>query len=160
MLGLLYGPTLTSIHDYWKNHSFDLNGPLLANDVSALNMLFGFVIDFLPRSKHLFISWLQSPSADSGGQEKICHCFHFFPFYLPWSDGTRCHDLRFFEYQILSQLFHSPLSPSSRDSLVPLHFLPLEWYFCISEVIDTSPGNLDSSLCFIQPSVSHDVLCI
>ena len=23
-LRLLYGPTLTSIHDYWKNHSFDL----------------------------------------------------------------------------------------------------------------------------------------
>ena len=22
-----------------------------------------------------------------------------------------------------------------------------------------SPGNLDSSLCFIQPSISHDVLC-
>ena len=31
---------------------------------------------------------------------------------------------------------------------------------CISEVIDISPSNLDSSLCFIQPSVSHDVLCI
>ena len=31
---------------------------------------------------------------------------------------------------------------------------------CISEVIDISPGNLDSSLCFIQPSVSHDVVCI
>ena len=30
----------------------------------------------------------------------------------------------------------------------------------ISEVIDISPGNLDSSLCFFQPSVSHDVLCI
>ena len=28
------------------------------------------------------------------------------------------------------------------------------------EVIDISPGNLDSSLCFFQPSVSHDVLCI
>ena len=28
------------------------------------------------------------------------------------------------------------------------------------EVIDLSPGNLDSSLCFFQPSVSHDVLCI
>ena len=27
------------------------------------NMLFRFVIDFLPRSKHLLISWLQSPSA-------------------------------------------------------------------------------------------------
>ena len=24
MLNLLYGPTLTSIHDYWKNHSFSL----------------------------------------------------------------------------------------------------------------------------------------
>jgi len=31
---------------------------------------------------------------------------------------------------------------------------------CISEVIDISPGNLDSSLCFLQPRVSHDVLCI
>ena len=29
-----------------------------------------------------------------------------------------------------------------------------------SEVIDISPGNLDSSLYFFQPSVSHDVLCI
>ena len=27
---LLYGPILTSIHDYWKNHSFDLYGPLSA----------------------------------------------------------------------------------------------------------------------------------
>ena len=31
---------------------------------------------------------------------------------------------------------------------------------CISEVIDISPGNFDSSLCFFQPSISHDVLCI
>ena len=31
---------------------------------------------------------------------------------------------------------------------------------CITEVIDISPGNLDSSLCFFQSSVSHDVLCI
>ena len=31
---------------------------------------------------------------------------------------------------------------------------------CISEVIDISPGNLDSSLCFIQPGISHDVLSV
>ena len=31
---------------------------------------------------------------------------------------------------------------------------------CISEVIDISLSNLDSSLCFFQSSVSHDVLCI
>ena len=31
---------------------------------------------------------------------------------------------------------------------------------CISEVIDISPSNLDSSLCFIQAGISHDVFCI
>ena len=30
---------------------------------------------------------------------------------------------------------------------------------CISEIIDIYPGNLDSSLCFIQPGISHDVFC-
>ena len=61
------------------------------------NMLSRYVIAFLPKGKHLLISWLLSLSSDFGAQEKkICHCFHFFPFYLPWSDGTRCHDLRFF----------------------------------------------------------------
>ena len=33
-----------------------------------------------------------------------------------------------FECCILNQLFHFPFSPSSRRSLVPLDFLPLEWY--------------------------------
>ena len=60
------------------------------------NMLFNMVIAFLPRSKHLLISWLQSPSAVILGPRKIVsHCFHCFPIYLPWRDGTGCHDLRF-----------------------------------------------------------------
>ena len=91
-----------------------------------LNMLSRFVIAFLPKSKRLLISRLQSPSTViwEGAQEnKICHCFHFFPFYLPWSDGTRCHGLVFFFLcWVLSQLFHSLLSPSARGSLVPLQF--------------------------------------
>jgi len=34
--------------------------------------------------------------SDSSAQEyKISHCFHCFPIYLPWSDGTGCHDLHF-----------------------------------------------------------------
>ena len=46
------------------------------------------VIAFLPRSKRLLISWLQSPSAVIlEPQNKIFHCFHCFPMYLPWSDG-------------------------------------------------------------------------
>ena len=62
MLSLLYGPTLTSIHDYWKNHSFDQMDLCWQSSVSDFNMLSRFVIAFLPRSKHLLISWLQSPS--------------------------------------------------------------------------------------------------
>ena len=61
------------------------------------NMLSRLVITLLPRSKHLLISWLQSPSAVilEPKKIKVCHCFHCFSIYLPWSDGTRCHDLSF-----------------------------------------------------------------
>ena len=86
------------------------------------------VIDFLPRSKCLLISLLQSPSSviwETKKINKVCHYSHLFPIYLPWSDGTRCHDFFFFlEHWVLSQLFHSPLSLSSGGSLVPLCFLP------------------------------------
>ena len=71
-LSFLYSPTLTSIHDHWKNQWF--------------NMLSRLVITFLPRNKHLLISWLQSPSAVIFGapqKTKVCHCFHYFPIYLP-----------------------------------------------------------------------------
>ena len=81
------------------------------------NMLSRFVIAFLPRKKCLLISWLQTISSDLGTWEKkYCHCFHFFPFYLPWSDWTGCHDLSFLNFDFLNQLFHSPLSSSSKDS--------------------------------------------
>ena len=53
------------------------------------NMLSRLVIAFLPRSKHLLIAWLQSPSAVILEPPKIVpHHFHYFPVYLPWSDGT------------------------------------------------------------------------
>ena len=61
------------------------------------NILSRLVITFLPRSKHLLISWLQSPSAVIFGapENKVCLCFHCFPIYLPRSDGAGCHDLSF-----------------------------------------------------------------
>ena len=62
-LSLLYGRTLTSIHDYWKNHSLT-GGTFIGKVMSLLfNMLSRLVIAFLPRSKHLLITWLKSPSA-------------------------------------------------------------------------------------------------
>ena len=62
MLSLLYGPTLTSRHDYWKNHSFDYMDICRQSDVSPFNTMCRFVIAFLPWSKRLLISWLQSLS--------------------------------------------------------------------------------------------------
>ena len=49
-----------------------------------LNMLSRLVITFLPRSKLLLISWLQSPSAVilEPPKIKVCHCFHCFPICL------------------------------------------------------------------------------
>ena len=66
-----------------------------------LNMLSRLVITFLPRSKRLSISWLQSPSAVIlEPQNKVSHCFHCFSIYFPWSDGTRCHDLSFLNIEL------------------------------------------------------------
>ena len=61
------------------------------------NMLSRFVIAFLPRSKCLLISWLQSPSAVTLEPKKIkpATVSIVFPIYLPLSDGIRCHDLHF-----------------------------------------------------------------
>ena len=63
MLSFLYGSTVTSIHDYWKTVA--LTRQTFVSKVMSLllNMLSRFVIAFLPRSKHLLISWLQSLSA-------------------------------------------------------------------------------------------------
>ena len=58
VLSLLYDPTLTSTHNYWKNHSFAYMD--LVSKVRSLlfNKLSRFVIAFLLRSKYLLISWM------------------------------------------------------------------------------------------------------
>ena len=49
------------------------------------NMLSRFLIVFLQRSERLLFSWLQSPSAMilESKKNRVCHCFHWFPIYLP-----------------------------------------------------------------------------
>ena len=88
------------------------------------NMLSRLAITFLPRSKRLLISWLQSLSAVileprkiksdtvSTVSPSICH-------EVMGPDAT----ILVSECWVLSQFFHSPLSLSSRGSLVPLYFL-------------------------------------
>ena len=66
------------------------------------NMLSRLVITFLLRSKHPLISWLQSPSAVILEPKKIksVTVFCCFPIYLPWCDGTGCHDLSFLNIKL------------------------------------------------------------
>ena len=100
------------------------------------NLLSRLVIAFLPRSKYLLISWLQSPSAvileppkvksDSVStvSRSICHevmgkdamilVFWMLSFII----------ITFFECWALSEFFHAPLSLSSIGALLPLCFLP------------------------------------
>ena len=121
------------------------------------NMLSSLVIAFLPRSKNLFISWLQSPFGSL--QNKVSHCFHCFPTYLHEVMGPDAMILVFwmlslkptfslFSFTFIKRLFSSSLLSAIR--VVSSAY----------QVIDISPCNFDSSLCFIQPSISHDVLSI
>ena len=72
-------------------------------------------------------------------KEEICHYFHIFPFYLPWSNGVGCHDLSFLIFSfkpalllssltLIKSLFNSPLLSAIRvvlsEYLRLLVFLP------------------------------------
>ena len=118
-----------SYHDYWKNHSFDYMD-IFGKVLSLLfNILSRFVIVFLPRSKHLLISWLQSPSAVILEPKKIkSAAASTFP-------PSICHEVMgqaatTLSFGMLSfkPAFHSPLSHSTRGCLVAFCFLPLELY--------------------------------
>ena len=89
------------------------------------NMLSRLVITFLPRSKHLLISWLQSPFADPTKKSLTVSI-------VP---PSICHELMGPEAMILGfwmlsfkPIFHSHLSLSLRGSLVLLCFLPSWWW--------------------------------
>ena len=126
------------------------------------NMLSRLVIAFLPRSKHLLISCLQSPSAMILKPPKIKSLT------ISIISLSICHevmgpDAMIFVFWMMS------FKPTFFTLYSHLHQEAFEFLFtfchkgdviCVAELIDIFPGNLDSSLCFIQPSISHDVLCI
>ena len=83
VLSLLYGPTLTSIHDNGKTIALTRRSFVSKMMSLLLNMLSRFVIAFLLWSKCLNFMTAVTMCCDFGAQEnKICYCFHFFPFYL------------------------------------------------------------------------------
>ena len=130
------------------------------SDVTSLlfNMLSKFAVAFLPRSKHLLISLLVSPSTVILEPKKIKS--GLFPFLPP----SICHEVMGADARILifwtlsfKPAFHPPLSPSSRVSFIPLCFLPLGW--CLRLLIFL-PTMLIPTCAFIQLSISLDGLCI
>ena len=126
------------------------------------NMLSRFVIAFLPRSKWLLISWLQSPSPVILEPKKIkfatvsivspsiCHgVMGLHAMILVFWMLSFKPDFSLPSFTFIKMLFSS----SSLSSIRVVSFAYLRF-------INISPGNLDSSFCFIQPSILHDVLCI
>ena len=92
------------------------------------NMLSRFVITFLPRNMCLLISWLQSPSTVILEPKKVKSVT------VSIVSSSIYHevmgpDAMIFVFLMLSfkPAFYSPLSPSSRGSVVPLCFLPQGW---------------------------------
>ena len=184
------------------------------------NMLSMLVIAFLPRSKCLLISWLQSSSAVILGPKKIksvpvsivslsiCHevmgpgamilvfeCWKWkwgslncvqlfaaplrilkaiillsvsFPFFRGSSQHQGSNPGVPHCRQILYQLSHKATFSLSSFTFIKRFFSSsslsatslVSSVYIICNIIDISPWNLDSSLCFIQASISHDVLCI
>ena len=75
------------------SHPYMTTGKIIALTIwSSVGKVMSLVFNTLSR---LVIAFLPTCS-DFGAQEnKIGHCFHCFPIYLSWSDGTGCHGLRF-----------------------------------------------------------------
>ena len=126
------------------------------------NMLSRLVIIFLPKSNHLLISWLQSPSAVTLEPPKIKSATVFI---VPISI---CHAVMGPDAMIL--VFWM-LSFKPTFFTLFFHFRQEAFYFlftfchqcgvvCISKIIAASPGNLDSSFCFIQPGILCEGLCV
>ena len=125
-------------------------------------MLSRFVIAFFPKEQVCFnFMAAVTTCSDLGPQEnKICHCFHISPHQFAMKWCSRVLWSSFFECSVLSQLFHSPLSPSSTGYLVPLCFLQLKWYYFHIWGCWYFSQHYDSSLWLIQPGILHDVLCM
>ena len=145
-------------HDHWKNHSLDYVGKVMS---LLLNMLSMLVITFLPRSKRLLISWLQSPSAVILEPKKIKSdtvssvspsisyevmgpgaMILVFPT-LSFKPTFSLSSFTFYK-RLFSSSSLSAIRVVSSAYLRLLIFLPA----------------IFSSLCFFQPNVSHDVFCI
>ena len=160
-LSFICGPTLTSMHDHWKNHSFTRQ-TFVGKVMSLLfNMLSRLAITCLPRIKCLLISWLQSPSAVILEPKKI-KSVTVSIVSLSICLEVMGQDAMILVFWILSfkSLFQSHLSLSPRGSLVLLLILSKVWcHLYIWGYWYFSQQSWFQAVVH-QASISHDVLCI
>ena len=125
VLSLRYGPSLTSIHDYWKTIALTIQ-TFVGKVMSLLfNMLSRLVITLLSRSRRLLILWLQSSSEVILEPKKIKSVT------ISTVSPSICHEVMgpdamivIFWILTFKPAFHSPLSLSSGGSLVTLLSTP------------------------------------
>ena len=160
-LSFLYSETLTSVYDYWKTIILTI-WTFVGKLMSLLfNRLSRFVRAFLPRCKCLLISWLLSQSAVifELKKRKSVTASTFPPSIC--REVIRPDAVNFVFWMLsFKPAFSFSFLPISRSSSVSLHFLPLEWYHLYFWGCLYFPSNLDYSLWFIQPDISHDVPCM
>ena len=101
---LLYGLTLTSWKNMTTGKTIALTTWIFARKVMSMlfNMLSRFLIAVLPRSKvsFNFMATVTIHSDFAAQENKVFRCFRCLPFYMSWSDGTRCHDLHFLNVEL------------------------------------------------------------
>ena len=131
------------------------------------NMLSRLVIAFLPRSKRLLVFMAAVTICRDFGapQNKVSNCFHCFLIYLPWSDGTGCHDFHFWmlsfkpAFSLSSFTFiRSLFSSSSLSTIRVLSSAYLKLLIFLPAIL--IPACVSSSLHPASTSILHDVLCI
>ena len=119
-------------------------------------MLSRLVIAFLPRSKRLLISWLQSSSAVILEPKKIkfLSVFIFSPFIFQEEMGQDALIL-VSKCGVVSQLFHSPLSLSSLFSIGEVSSAYLKLLIFLPEIL--IPACPTSSLAFCVLYSAYEV---
>ena len=120
------------------------------------NMLSRFIITFLPRSKCLLISWLQSPSSvilKPPPQNKVCHCFHCFPIYFPWSDGTSA-VVQYFEHSLALPFFGIGMKTDFFQSCGHCWVFQICWHIECSTFTASSFRNWNSSTGIPSPPLA------
>ena len=94
------------------------------------NMLSRLVIAFFPKEQASFnfMAAVTICSDFDAPQNKVSHCFHHFPLYLPWSGWDQMPWSWFSECWVLSQLFHSFLDHFClNDYFAYFSFCGWEW---------------------------------